>query len=77
MVELNNGALNGGLLKEGVHGLESVLGDQVVLISGGLVSQLHVARDLEGKGLVGLDGGPDRGVLAVNNITVGDEVIAG
>jgi len=77
LIKLNNGALNGGLFKEGVDCLEGVLGNQVVLIRGSLVSQLHVARDLEGVSLVGLNGGPDRGVLSVYNVTIADEVIAG
>ena len=38
--------------------LEAVLSDKVVLLGCSLVSELHMARDLEGEGLASINSGP-------------------
>ena len=53
-----------------------MVGDQVVLIIGGLISELHMAGDLEGIGLRLVASGPKRGVLAPDDITVADQIIS-
>jgi len=57
--------------------IESVLGDKIELVRGRFISKGHMAINVVVVDFLGLNGGPDTGISAPDDISKADQIILG